>query len=256
MFQDTIEQLSEVAQKKVSFLKSNKTGYLVSAALAGSFIGLGSIASLSAGSMLAQANSPFTRLVTSLSFCIALTMVVFLGTELFTGNNYVMTLGYLNKKVSFGEMLSIWGVSWVGNLIGAIILSLLFVQTGAVSSGANLDFFETIALTKVSFPPLELFVRSILCNYIVCLAVAVSARTKHDSAKILLIFISLFSFIISGFEHSIANMTTFTICLLEPGITAISFSKACYALILGSFGNLIGGAVFMGFTTFLMGERK
>ncbi len=247
MYKETIEKISTASIKKASLLKNSKRAYLVSSMFAGSFIGLGVIVSSTVGSLLTAGNSPFTKIAMGLAFCIALTTVVFTGTELFTGNNFVMIIGKLNKKISLKDLVSVWLASWLGNLLGAILLSFIFVATGLVDKGPLMDFFAKSALLKASIPASALFARAILCNFIVCLAVLLCFRTDDDLTKIFLIAICLFGFVVSGFEHSVANMTSFSIALMAKSIHTISFLQALRAILIASIGNIIGGAFILGF---------
>ncbi|MSR93850.1 formate/nitrite transporter family protein [Clostridiaceae bacterium 68-1-5] len=256
MFQETIDSISSAAVAKAHLWKHHKKSYLISSMLAGSFIGIGGITSFTSASLLDAAGSAWTRLIMAATFCIALTLVVFTGTELFTGNNYVMTIGWLNKATRGRDAAAIWLFSWIGNFLGAILLSVLYVGTGAVSSGSTMEFFSKIAAVKAYMPLPQLFFRAVLCNFLVCLAIVVSNRTKNDAAKILLIVLCLFSFVISGFEHSIANMTVFSIALLEPSITSVSLPAALISLLVATLGNMAGGIVLVGFSTFALKTEK
>lgn len=252
MYKETIEKISNAAIAKAELLKNSKRSYFISSVFAGSFIGLGVIISSTVGGLLSSGNSPFTKIIMGLAFCIALTSVIFTGTELFTGNNFVMTIGRLSKKIKTSDLISVWLVSWIGNLIGAVILSFIFVSTGLIDKEPVMDFFANIALAKATIPPIALFSRAILCNFIVCLAILLCSRTDNDVAKIFLIAICLFAFVTSGFEHSIANMTVFSIALFAKTIHTISLLQAAYALLIATIGNIIGGALFMGFGIYSM----
>ncbi len=252
MYNETIEKISNASISKASLLKNNKKIYFVSSMFAGSFIGLGVIISSTVGGLLTAGNSPFTKLIMGLAFSIALISVIFTGTELFTGNNFVMAIGRFNKKIKTSDLISVWLISWVGNLLGAIILSYIFVSTGLIDKGPVMDFFANAALSKATIAPLALIARAILCNFIVCLAVLLCFRTDDDVAKILLMAICLFAFVASGFEHSIANMTAFSIALFAKSIHTITVIQAVYALLMATIGNIIGGALFLGIGVFAM----
>jgi|SRR3712207_1317435 len=242
---ETIENLSKAAVLKIRTLRSNPFKYWISSMFAGSLIGLGVLVSYTVGAILTQAENPGAKLLPALSFSVALTLVIFLGTELFTGNNMVMTIGRLNKKVNTGQVLSIWFNSWFGNLVGAIILSIIFVSTGLVK-GPIQDYYSAVALAKVSMSPLELVSRGILCNLLVCLAILGCNRTQSDSAKIGIIMLCIYAFMTSGFEHSIANMTVFAIAIISDSITSVGLSQAAYSLLFVTIGNIIGGGFFVG----------
>jgi len=244
MYLDSVKGMAEAACKKAEFLERSKLSYLISAALAGAYIGLGIILIFSIGSPLLADDSPLLKLLMGASFGIALTLVVFAGAELFTGNNMVMTLGGLRKSVSWTEVLKVWCFSWIGNLLGALVLAYLVVNSGAVRGAA--DFIEKVAGAKMSLPAVELFLRAILCNWLVCLALWSASRTKNDAAKCILIFWCLLAFIASGFEHSIANMTLLGMSLFAPHAAPISWSGFTYNMVWVTSGNLVGGAGFVG----------
>ncbi len=72
-----------------------------------------------------------------------------------------------------------------------------------------------------------------------------SARTKSDTAKCIVIFWCLFAFIASGFEHSVANMTLFSIVLFAPHPDTITMGGMFYNLGWVTLGNIISGALFV-----------
>ncbi|MCW6108947.1 formate/nitrite transporter family protein [Clostridium sporogenes] len=245
MYSEEINKISNVAESKRDLLRNNKGGYLVSSALAGIYVGIGIILIFTLGGNLASVNSPYVKLIMGLSFGIALSLVIMAGSELFTGNNMVMTIGTLNKKTTWKDTLSIWGFSFVGNLIGSMLLALIFVNAG-LAKGAVGKFILKTAQIKMILPPMDLFLRGLLCNILVCLAVWCSLKMREEVGKLIMIFWCLFAFISSGFEHSVANMTLLSIALFIPHGLGISISGLAYNLIFVSLGNIIGGALFVG----------
>src|SRR5947209_7194985 len=93
--------------------------------------------------------------------------------------------------------------------------------------------------------PEQLFWRAVLANWLVCLGVWMAARVKSESARILLIWWCMFTFITSGFEHSIANMCGLMLGLLLPHGETITWAGYAYNLGLATVGNVVGGAVFV-----------
>ena len=244
MYNDTIDQFAETAAKKVKAIADNPLGFFIASMMAGAYVGLGIIAIFSIG----QGLDPSIRsLVMGLTFAIALTLVVFAGAELFTGHTMIMTLGVLRGKATAGGLASSWIMTWLGNLLGAVLVATLFWLGGGgaiLKSGADLIF--TTADAKMHAAPLALVAKGILCNWLVCLALWMSARTSNDVAKCLMIFWCLFAFVASGFEHSVANMTVFAIALLAPHPDTITIGGAFYNLGWVSLGNIIAGVVFVG----------
>lgn len=255
MHKETLDKLTNAAINKINLLNTSKVKYLVSSAFAGLYVGIGILLIFTIGGLLTDAGSPMTKIVMGLSFAIALSLVIMTGTELFTGNNMVMSAGMLNKGVSIKDTSKIWAYSWVGNLIGALVLGIIFVGTGLVDKGPVAEFANTAA-SKASMPFTALFFRGILCNILVCVSVLCSFRTNSDTAKIIMIFLCLFAFITSGFEHSVANMTIYSVSLFSPAISTVTIGGAIYNLVAVTLGNIVGGALFMGLGTYILGKEK
>lgn len=255
MFKDTKDALSGAAVKKAGFINRSLGRYLVASSWAGTYVGLGIILIMVVGSFGATAGSPFTKLFMGLSFGIALSLVIMAGSELFTGNNLIMTVGALDKKVSWIDAIKVWIASYVGNFVGSFIIGGLFVMT-SLSGTATGDFILKVAAGKMSGEFFPLLVKGILCNLLVCLAVLCAVRMKSESGKLIMIFWCLFAFITAGFEHSIANMTIFAMSLFMPHTDSISVAGMFANLIPVTIGNFIGGAIMLGGTYFYMGDEK
>ena len=255
MHNETLEKLTIAAKNKVNLLNSSRLKYIVSSAFAGLYVGIGILLIFTIGGLLTSANSPMTKIMMGVSFAIALSLVVMTGSELFTGNNMVMTAGTLNKGTSTKDLLRVWAYSFVGNLIGSLLVAGLFVGTGLVNKGAVMEFFATTSLAKASLPFMYLFFRGVLCNILVCVAVMCSFRTNDDTAKLIIIFMCLFAFITSGFEHSVANMTIFGVALFSSAIKGATLMGAIYNLFVVTLGNIAGGALVMGAGAYILGKK-
>ncbi len=109
------------------------------------------------------------------------------------------------------------------------------------------SFLNQVASAKMNASVIELLARGILCNWLVCVALWMSGRTQNDAAKCILIFWCLFAFIASGFEHSVANMTLFSIALLGVHPETVSLSGMAYNLFWVTLGNLLAGSLFVAF---------
>lgn len=256
MFPETLEKLSNGARNKVNLLNENKIKYLIASAYAGLYVGLGIILIFTVGGLLNSAASPFTRIAMGLAFGIALSLVIMTASELFTGNNMIMTAAWLNKKVTGKDTLRIWLYSYIGNFIGSILVAGLFVLTGLVNQGPVADFINTISAAKMNAPFIQLVFRGILCNILVCVAVLCSIRMNSESGKLIMIFWCLFAFITSGFEHSIANMTLLSISMFIPHPETVTIAGYINNLAASTLGNMIGGAIFMGAGYYMLGKNK
>jgi nitrite transporter NirC len=253
MFNDDIILASNAAKAKYNLLSTNQWGYILASVLAGIFIGLGVCLAFTAGGLLT--GNPVARIVMGCCFGVALSLVIMAGSELFTGNNFVMPVGVSQKTVSLGACFKIWGMSYLGNLLGSVILAAIFVGCG-LATGVVGEFISSVSATKMSLPPLALFCRGILCNMLVCTAVWCGFRCKSEVAKLIIIFWCLLAFITSGYEHSIANMTLLTISLFSPAAgAAVSLTGWIYNIAIVTLGNIIGGVCFMAFPYLMIAKK-
>jgi len=242
---ETITVFSKLSVVKTEFMTRNPLGFWVASMMAGAYVGVGILLIFSVG----QNADPSSRnLVMGVSFGIALTLVVFAGSELFTGHTMYMTIGRLTGKIRSLDMFRAWGVTWAGNLAGSALLGALFVigGGGVILQEGGQNLIHAVASKKMAAPGVELFARAMLCNWLVCLAIWGAARTNNDTAKCIIIFWCLFAFIATGFEHSIANMTLFAVALFSEHPEAVSLAGAARNLVWVTLGNTFSGAILMG----------
>ena len=255
MFTETKNLLSEVAVKKVNFYKSGIIKYLIASMWAGAYVGFGIFLIMTIGGLGSESNFPFTKMLMGLSFGIALSLVIMAGSELFTGNNMILTVGALDKKVTWKDSANIWIWSFIGNAIGSTLLGLLLSLTNASATPTGAFILKTAA-TKMNGDFIPLLVNGILCNLLVCLAVLCSVKMKSESGKLIMVFWCLFAFITSGFEHSVANMTIFATALFMPHPETVSLMGVFQNMIPVTLGNFIGGALLLGASYFYMGKEN
>ena len=242
MYTDTINHFANVAEKKTALLKNNPLAFYIGAFMAGAYLGMGIVLVFTVGGLLDPSVRP---LVMGASFGIALTLVIFAGSELFTGHTMYMTIGWLQGTVNGNDLFKAWGASWLGNLTGALIFGIMVAIGHGALFNESADLLNAVVSAKMNKGPLQLFFLAILCNWLVCLAIWTSARTENDAAKCILIFWCLFAFFASGFEHSVANMAVFSIALLGDHPESISAAGMFYNLFFVTLGNLVSGSLFM-----------
>lgn len=123
MYLETIDLFADMARKKVNLLKDNPLSFYIGALMAGAYVGMGILLIFTLGGSVDPSIRP---LVMGTTFGIALILVVFAGSELFTGHTMYMTLGWLRGVIGSNDLFKAWGASWLGNLAGAALLALLF----------------------------------------------------------------------------------------------------------------------------------
>ena len=123
-------------------------------------------------------------------------------------------------------------------------------------AASSKDLVLQVSSLKMNAGAKELFVRGILCNWLVCLAVWLAVKIKSESAKLVMIFWCLFAFISNGFEHCVANMTLLSLGLLIPHGTDVSFTGMLHNLSWVTLGNIVGGALFVGMAYWFATVKK
>ncbi len=207
------------------------------AVLAGVFIGLGAAAYTVT---MTGADSSFGphRILGGVVFSLGLILVIIGGAELFTGNA-LMVMAAVDRKITVAELCRNWLFVYLGNFAGAVALAFCFHLAGFLD-GATGQTAAKIAAAKVALGPVEAFVRGLLCNVLVCLAVWLTLAARSAAGKIFAILWPITSFVALGLEHSVANMY-----LIPQGMLAgasVNTAEFLNNLTYVTLGNIIGGA--------------
>lgn len=214
--------------------------------LAGMFIALAGIGASVASCMVD--NPSIAKLISGCVFPAGLAMVVLTGSELFTGDS-LMIISVLSRRVSILKMLRTWIIVYIGNLIGSMIVVL------AVVYGHTLSMFDSslaaslvaTASSKCALSFGDAFLRGIMCNVLVCIAVWMGMSAKSAGGKVIALFLPIMVFVICGFEHSVANMFYIPAGILasaEYGIHADGLNWIAFFInneIPVTLGNIVGG---------------
>ena len=225
-----------VAQKK-----TNAKWYitLLLAVYAGVFIAFGAVVATFASASFSGSGASIAK---GAVFPIGLTLVIFFGAELFTGNCLLIAPA-LGKDIKIPHLFRNWGIVYAGNLIGSILLAVIVVYSG-VQAGAVKEACVTVAVNKCNMNFGEALLRAIPCNMLVCLAVWFALSAKSTPGKIISLYLPIFAFVVCGFEHSVANMYYLTAGLLSGSVEGLNVGNALVnCLIPSTLGNIIGGGI-------------
>lgn len=247
MEQTGLREVVKLALKKQKIFDQSIIKYLLRAILASGFIGFGVIVAFKSGNLFYLEHSPVAYPIAALTFSVAIILIVYAGGDLFTGNTFYFTYAALQGKMSWLKVIQMWVATYCGNLIGALLFAGFISLSGLFASQEVTSFLMSVAASKMNAPVSELFFRAILCNWVVCLAFFVPMTIKSDGPKLFTMVALVFTFFISGYEHSIANMVTFSVALVVDHPETISIGKAIHNIIPVTIGNMIGGIVFMAF---------
>ena len=144
-------------------------------------------------------------------------MIVLLGLELVTGSFAVVPLARLEGKASWGAVIANWSWVFVANLIGSIafgaLLAISLTNMGKVEVAGVAARIVAVAEAKTignaalgTAGMVSVFVKAILCNWLVCLGVVMAMTSTSTVGKIAATWLPIFLFFALGFEHAVVNM--------------------------------------------------
>jgi formate/nitrite transporter len=200
-------------------------------------------------------------LVGALIFPVSLVMIVLLGLELVTGSFALLPLARLEHGADTRRILANWAWVFLGNLIGSIVygglLAIALTNMGAVAPAGVAARIVALAEAKTTgyaafgmAGMVTVFVKAILCNWLVCLGVVMSMTTNSTIGKIAATWMPIFVFFAQGFEHAVVNMFIIpTGMLLGAKVTLADWW--IWNQIPVTLGNIVGGFVCTGLALYL-----
>lgn len=200
-------------------------------------------------------------------FPVGFIMLYLLGYDLLTGMFVLGPLAWLDKRlgVTLRAVLRNWGLVFVGNFLGAFAVAVMMAivvtygfdtppnevgqAIGHIGEGRTVGYADHGAAGM-----LTLFVRGMLCNWMVSLGVIGAMIAKDVPGKAVAMWMPIMLFFFMGFEHSIVNLFLFPSGLLLGGEFTI-MDYLVWNEIPTVLGNLVGGLVFTGLPLYLTHGR-
>ncbi len=191
----------------------------------------------------------------ALVFPVGFVMIVLLGLELVTGNFALLPMALLDKRATLWQLIRNFGVVFFANLAGSLfyawLLSISLTMMGSLPPDAVANKIIAIAQAKTQYPQYGLaglagvLVRSVLCNWLVCLGVVMAMTSTSTAGKIAASWLPILVFFAHGYEHSVVNMFVIPAGMLLGA--KVTFSDWWLKnQILVTVGNFVGGCLFTG----------
>ncbi len=248
-----VTKMVDAGESKI-FMSTRDT--VIRAYMAGALLAL---AAVFAVSMSVQTGSP---LIGAMLFPVGFSMLYLLGFDLLTGVFVLTPLAWLDKRpgVTIRGILRNWGLVFIGNFAGAltvaVMMSIVFTfgfSTEPDEVGkkiAGIGVARTLGYAQYGAAGmLTLFIRAMLCNWMVSTGVVGAMISTTVSGKVIAMWMPIMLFFAMTFEHSIVNMFLFPSALIMGG----KFSIMDYFIwneIPTVVGNLVGGLAFTGLTLY------
>ncbi|MGY6276474.1 formate/nitrite transporter family protein [Methylomonas sp. MgM2] len=229
---------------------------VIRAYMAGAILAL---AAVFAVSVTVQTGSPIFG---AILFPVGFSMLYLLGFDLLTGVFVLTPLALIDKRpgVTVSGVLRNWGLVFVGNFLGAltvaVMMAIVFTYGFSVEPNdvgkkiAGIGEARTLGYAKYGAAGmLTLFIRGVLCNWMVSTGVVGAMISTTVSGKVIAMWMPIMLFFGMAFEHSVVNMFLFPSGLIMGG----KFSIMDYFIwneLPTVAGNLVGGLAFTGLTLY------
>lgn len=240
-----------IEKAKASFLTLSLLGFA-----AGMFIGLAGIAFIRAMGTLPGEWRSLVLLIGACVFPFGLICLLLAGGELVTGNMMVVSMALFAKKITGKEWLRNIVIVTLFNFIGAFFVAYFFGYLTGALQGDFLERTILVARGRTNDTLLQAFLSGIACNILVSTGVYLNFAAKDFMGKIAGIWLPIMGFVMSGFQHVVANMFIIPAGIMAGGVTWADFWLNVIPVY---FGNIVGGAVFIAllyFGAYKVGVKK
>jgi formate/nitrite transporter len=248
-----VTKMVDAGESKI-FMSTRDT--LIRAYMAGAILALAAVFAIT---VAVQTGSP---LIGAILFPVGFSMLYLMGFDLLTGVFVLTPLALIDKRpgVTVAGVLRNWGLVFVGNFAGAftvaVMMAIVFTYGFSTDPGAvgqkiaGIGEARTLGYKEYGAAGmLTLFIRGMLCNWMVSMGVVGAMISTSVSGKVIAMWMPIMLFFAMVFEHSVVNMFLFPSALILGG----NFSVMDYIVwneIPTVLGNLVGGLAFTGLTLY------
>jgi formate transporter len=244
---DVIASMIDAGQKKLAL---GPRDLLIRGALSGALLGAATTLAFTGAVTTGQ------PLVGALIFPVGLVMIVLLGLELVTGSFALVPLARLEGRTTWNAVVANWSWVFVANLLGSVAVGALIAisltnmgkieVTGVAARIVAIAEAKTIGNEALGMAGMvSVFVKGILCNWLVCLGVVMAMTSSSTVGKIAATWLPIFLFFALGYEHTVVNMFVIPTGMLL-GAKVSLYDWWAWNQIPVTLGNLVGGFVFTG----------
>jgi len=244
---DVVASMVDASFKKLAL---DPKDLLIRGALSGALLGAATALAFTGAVTTGQ------PLVGALIFPVSLVMIVLLGLELVTGSFALVPLARFEGKASWSAVFANWSWVFLANLLGSIafgaLIAISLTNMGKTDVAGVAARIVAVAEAKTvgnaalgTAGMVSVFVKGVLCNWLVCLGVVMAMTSTSTVGKIVATWLPIFLFFALGFEHAVVNMFIIPTGMLLGAKVSV-YDWWVWNQIPVTLGNLVGGFVFTG----------
>ena len=250
-YQDILE---EEITEGLNQLERPASGLLLSAVSAGLDIGFGPflmavVLTLVGGSW----SKPPTELLIANVYAVGFIIVILGRSELFTEHTSLAFLPVLDGRASVRALGQLWGLVYVGNLVGAVAFSAFGAFLGPGLAAVEPHVFVKLAKSLTHYSWVMLFSAGVLAGWLMGLLSWLVTAAQETISRVVLVWIIATTISLAHLPHSIAGSVEVLLGVFSSD--AVSFLDYGRFLFFSSVGNLVGGVVFVALLKYGHGVR-
>lgn len=229
--------------------KRSNSGLFISALAGGLEIGFSLLFMSTIFTLFGEGISPsFLKFSLALCYPIGFIFVIIGRSELFTEHTALAMLPVLSGSVKPRDLLILWGLVYLGNLLGGYFFSLLLTKVGPVIGFVSNEAFYHIAHELIDFDWHVIFLSALLAGWMMGLLGWLVTSSQETISRIIVIILVTFIIGLTGLHHCIVgSIEVFSGWITSPHIHFVDYLKF---QVWATIGNTIGGAVFVAILKF------
>ena len=171
-------------------------------------------------------------------------LIIVLGRyQLFTENTLTPVVLVLTRLASLRDLLRLWIVVFVGNMVGAALFAAAIVYSRVLTPERSIKALE-IGRHAIETPWNEIFYRAIIAGWIVAAMVWLVHAVRDSIGRAAVIYILMYFIGVGSFFHVItSSVEAFYIAFADPTVGFWELWPRFVAPVL--LGNTLGGIIFV-----------
>jgi formate transporter len=264
--EELVIDLADQCTEKCTRLRQRPFAFLLLSIMGGAMVAFGAILALSV-----SAGVPWpgiANLLMGVMFGFSLVIILVSGASLITADMVLGIIGVFHKRITWFQFIVFIVVSYVGNAIGSLMVSILVFFGGSGYALAPwLTRAHQIAALKTGLSDIQAFAMGCFCTWLLQTGVVLYFKMRTDIGKMAIAYYGPLAFVAGMTEHCIANIGFIALPILQQSLysrvthTALTaagpaahlswgFARFGWAhnQIFTLMGNFIGGTILVGIT--------
>jgi len=181
-------------------------------------------------------------LLVSNAYAIGFVFVVLGRSELFTEHTTLAVLPVLDRRSTIRALLRLWGLVYVGNLVGSAVFAVALVWLGPAYGVVGPDALVELAVPLLDHGVFVTFAGAVLAGWLMGLLSWIVAGADDTASRLLVVWLIAAAIGLAHLPHSIAGSVEVLSGLLTAHVASLVFVRF---LVVSTVGNAVGGVVFV-----------